>query len=697
MTSVRRAPGFPARRAPGLAGPALLLAAALAAAGARQEEPFDAVALSGELGGLRVAAADPDAALGAIVQLTEVLDRIESLRGPEGSLPEIETELYLRALEYRARAQLTRGAVEPAADDLRLVVLADPTRSLDLTGLTPAVLDLFELQRTQLLAHISVYTEPPGATVLVADRPVGQTPLVGHPVFAGGVRLRVERPGYRAVDEGRRELLPGDILSFEYELERTGPVLPVVTAPAGATVRVGGRVAGVTEGELPDALRPLVPPRFAGESFSAPLDLAVLGAGANEIVLEAPCRRPARFVFHADEVRDYLPRFIRLGPSTGGLRIESDPGGGTVRLDGEDRGVTPLSFSAMCSGPHDVEIRHAVGRCSRSVTVARGQRTAVSCVVRPAVIVEPAGPDRAPEIDRAVRGVLESHEGFFFLPDGDDGNGVQVRIRVEVPEPGRGPSRIGLLAAGSSKPDYVVFDRFDPEGAAEALEGLLEAPERRRPWTGFTATVRRIREPVDGRRRILEVIALHPGGPAELAGVELGDEVREVGGAPVHDELGLRQAVSLAGGASTLDVLVRREGADRLLHLVLGETPVLPRSGAARCNRRLVELEAEFARGAADAARRLEAAACWTMLDDPARALRDHLPGLDSAREAGPDAGVGRGTALYLRGAALLALGDRARAVEAFEAAAAVPGAALVSHDGPALAPLARRRAAKAR
>ena len=59
---------------------------------------------------------------------------------------------------------------------------------------------------------------------------------------------------------------------------------------------------------------------------------------------------------------------------------------------------------------------------------------------------------------------------------------------------------------------------------------------------------------------------------------------------------------------------------------------------------------------------------------------------------AGAGAGVGEGTVLYYRALALDALGERARAAQAFEAAAAVPGATLVTHDGPLLAPLASRR-----
>lgn len=666
-----------------------------AGAAALQDAGPDLAELADELGGLRAAASNPDTALGTILRLTDILDGLDGLRDADGGLPAIETELHRRALEYRARAHVTREQTDLAADDLRLLVLADPAHRLEVFGLTPAVLDLFEMQRSALLAHLSVATEPPGATVFVGEQPVGRTPLAGHPVFAGPVRIRIERPGFAPVEEGLRNLLPGDLVILEHELERTGPVLPVVTAPPGATVRVGGRVVGVTAGELPEALRPLVPPRFTGETFSAPLDLAVLVAGPNEITMEAPCRRPSRFVFHADEVRDYLPRFVRLGPSTGGLRVESDPMGGVVILDGEERGVTPLSFSAMCSGPHRVEIRHRVGRCARSFDVIRGSRAAVRCEVLPAILLERSGLGDLPGLEAALGEVLEESLAFHFLVGADEA-GAQARVRVVAPEPGAGPARVEFLVAGSEAPDRAEFDRFSPPSAASALRELLDPPERRRNWIGLTATVRRVAG-TEGEARRLLVTGLHPGGPAALAGVEPGDEVVELGGEAIRDELGLRRAVASGEPGATVDLLVRRAASDRLLRVEVGETPVLPEARGGRCNRRLVALEGELARGNPDPTLRLEAAGCWILLGDPDRAMRDHLAELDSGPTRLFEAGVGRGTLLYQRGVALAALGETLRANEAFEAAAAVPGATLRTHDGPVLAPLAQRHASLAR
>lgn len=652
---------------------------------AQETASADPVVIAGDLRTLRPQTGDPDLAVEAVLALSAILDQLDAARDGDGRLPEIENELFLRALEYRARAHVTRESPEQASDDLRLLILADPTWRLDASGLSPRVLDLFEEQRSELLAYLTVLTEPAGVTVFVEDQPVGATPLTGRPVFAGLLTIRLERPGFTVYTEPRREVLAGEMIAIEHEMERSRPVLSVITSPAGVTVRVGGRVAGVTGGSLPEDLRPLVPPRFARDEFSAPLQLGNLETGANEITLEAPCRTPSRFTFHADEARDYLPRFVRLRPSTGGLRIESEPSGATVVLDGEERGVTPLSFSAMCSGEHEVEIRHPAGRCARSVTVSRGSRTAVSCEVLPVLSMTPGGPESS-AVDGAVRRVLGARDDYFVV-DGGDAPGVQARVRVRLPEPGAGPAQVEFLAAGSGTPDVAPFDRFAPESAGSAAERLLAPPTRRRSWTGMTA-VALTNSGAENGSRGLRVTSVHPAGPAVLAGVEPGDELREVEGRLLSDELGLAELIAGESPDTTIDLVVRREGNERQLRLVLSETPVLPSLSAGKCNRRLVELEADFARGRSDATRQLEAGICWILLGDPERALVRYLAGV----RAGEGAGIGEGTVLYYRALALDALGERARAAQAFEAAAAVPGATLVTHDGPLLAPLASRR-----
>ncbi len=644
--------------------------------------------ISTELPELRQRASDPDLATEAVILLTGILDRLEQEGDePDPRLAAFEAEIFGRALEYRSRAHLGRGDREAAIQDARTLLLLEPGWELDRADLTPAFVDVFEQERVRLVAWIQVDTTPPGATVFVDDTRAGETPLRAYPVVSGSIRVRIERAGFASAEFPRMDVLAGEVVHLERELERRGPVLPIITAPGGVTVRVDGRVAGTTAGALPEDLKPMVPPRFAGEEFSAPLQVGGLRIGAHEITLSAPCRQQSRFTFHADEARDYLPRFVRLRPSTGAMLVESEPSGARVMLDGEHRGATPLTFSALCAGRHEVEIRHAAGRCRRTVNIARDARATVSCEVAPLLRFVTGGTESIPDAEAVVLRVLQSGGDHYLLPsDDDEADAVASEVRV-VAAPGRGEGRVELQAPGSATPDAVSFDRFDPESARPAVERLLRAVTRRTVWAGFSAGVRRIRGPDGVPERVLEVFSVHPEGPAVLAGMEPGDALLEVNGQVVVDEAHLARILGEQAPNGMLDIVVERETTARSLRIVLTEAPILPSAADHRCNRRLVDLLARQAAGTDDPVSKLETGICRLLLGDPEAALAEGLAG--SGRPGDTDALAG--VRHYYRGLALAALGERDRAVSSFEAALAVPGAYLVSPEGPPLAPLVRR------
>ncbi len=663
--------------------PASVFGAALLQVEFREEELRS---IAAELPELRRRASDADLATDAVIALTGILRRLEPAEVGDSAFGELEAELSGRALEYRARAYLSRGDREEGIQDARTLLLLAPGWEVDRSDLTPAFVDMFEQERVRLVAWIQVETTPPGATVFIGDSRAGETPLVGYPVVSGSMRIRVERAGYRGVEFPRMDVLAGEVVRLEQELLREGPVLPIITAPPGVTVRVDGRVAGTTGGSLPEDLKPMAPPRFAEEDLSAPLDIGGLRVGAQEITLSAPCRQQSRFTFHADEARDYLPRFVRLRPSIGALLVESEPPGGRVLLDGEEQGVTPLTFSALCAGRHQVEIRHPAGRCRETVEVRRDARASVVCRTKPLLRLAPAGPDAISPLEEVARRAVAAAEVGYLLPPEDPGEGSIVSELRVVPGASGGRGVVELTASGASLPDGVPFDRFDPDSVSFAVERILRPVPRRAAWAGFSAGLRRVQE-LDGSSSLaLEVFSVHPEGPAVLAGMEPGDLLLEVDGRPVADEAILARILAEQIPDQPLDVLVRRGDSDRLLRITIATVPILPTASAHRCNRRLVEILADAATGGEDAVRRLEAGICRFLLGDPGAALAEGLG-------APADAGMGalKGARLYYRGLALFELGDREEAIRSLEAAAAVPGAYLISPSGPPLGPLVRR------
>jgi tetratricopeptide (TPR) repeat protein len=184
------------------------------------------------------------------------------------------------------------------------------------------------------------------------------------------------------------------------------------------------------------------------------------------------------------------------------------------------------------------------------------------------------------------------------------------------------------------------------------------------------------------------------GSPAAVAGLQPGDRVEAIDGQPVQQTAEILATVAAKKPGDRLGVHVQGAGGVRTEELVLGETvreiPLFDPD--LLYNRAMVDL-----RGVVDgypgteqaAYARLNLALCAMHFGDFAGA-HDWL---QKAKTELPDRpGLSRGTALYYLGVVLDRLGYDAQAREAYQAAATTE-ATLTDNDGPAVAPLARRRA----
>jgi hypothetical protein len=127
----------------------------------------------------------------------------------------------------------------------------------------------------------------------------------------------------------------GLILAWGLVRSRGTPAV-ILSDPSGAEVRIGERVLGRT---------PLV------------LDRIPLGAG-REVTLRLTDHRERSVVL--DESGPVLVAQARLESALGPVRIESEPSGAAVILDGEAVGATPLDVPAVrLDVPHrfDLELR----------------------------------------------------------------------------------------------------------------------------------------------------------------------------------------------------------------------------------------------------------------------------------------------------------------------------------------------------
>jgi formylglycine-generating enzyme required for sulfatase activity len=182
---------------------------------------------------------------------------------------------------------------------------------------------------------IDLTSEPPGATVLIDDTIVGETPLYGQEIGAGLRRVRFEHerflPEERSVEiEGF-----GKHASLAVTLAPAWALYSMETDPEGATVAVDGIEKGMT-----------------------PLDLELL-AGRRELVFTRTEYVPLTVELDVEAGQDKTPPVYRLEPAPATLKLSSKPAGATVTAGGVYQGRTPVEISLQAKTSHTIRLSAA--------------------------------------------------------------------------------------------------------------------------------------------------------------------------------------------------------------------------------------------------------------------------------------------------------------------------------------------------
>ena len=206
-------------------------------------------------------------------------------------------------------------------------------------------------------AGIYITTEPKGAEVLIGDVKVGDTdPAFQRADLRPGdtVRVTLEKEEYHPV-RFDVTLRPGIARYEGIELKPAFGALEILSEPAGARVTLGGAEVGVT---------PYTRERVPSGRHLVSLSLD-LHEGVNDEILEVKDGERAS-------------RTFRLDPNFGTLEVASSPSGAMVRIDGTERGVTPLELR-LPPGAYEVVVGKS-GYHGRSyeITLARSQGVAIS-------------------------------------------------------------------------------------------------------------------------------------------------------------------------------------------------------------------------------------------------------------------------------------------------------------------------------
>jgi len=667
----------------------------------------------------------------SIVMFDEAIERLEAQRR-QGALSDAGRELLVSCYEHRGRAYFGIGLQDKAAESFRALVQVRPQHLISKERVSPKVVALFDSVKKELVGFLAVSSRPAGARVSLNGQFLALTDFFPLEVLAGTYTVEIAREGYAS--ETREVTIAAQATeTLQAELVRTTASFFFVTEPAGVEIWIDGQLRGATVGALAPDLQEGV--RAAGldpSRASGRLEITGIAVGSRLVELRRRCYETVRRTLDVPEPSDFEVPPIRLEDSVGSLQLTSDPPGGLIYLDGEPMGQTPREIERVCSGKHRLEVKHPSGKFLQDVVVGRNEVVSLDCPIRPSLaflgtVAEGPGGERVlADADEKLGLQLSKIRTLNFVPANKD---VVARVleadgltqRGLVPGQGTEPDvlrRVGeklaavlevqgfliawlpeerlqrtavlhLLAAGNTVSDTWSVAFSEPTSFIPFTTAVDQKATVFRPWSGLITVDTRLHQGVP-------VLRIVPGSPAAFSGIQPGEVIYAADGAPIAGTAELLRIVETKKPQDKLALQLRGPQGARALDLTLGETPQEVPLNEPRLlyNKVMMDLRQQvqgYPGSEAASFARLNLGICALHFGDFA-AAHEHF--LKARAELPARPGVSRGTAVYYLGLALERLGLVREAADAYKAAAGFADATLFNNDGPALGPLAARRAA---
>lgn len=723
---------------PRVAGAAALLLALMPALAAAQSPPSPAPAdpvqremqAASELLAQAVAEFEGAQQSRSIRMFEEVISRLEGLRRAK-TLPPRGRDLLAQAYELNGRAYYNIGLQEKCADSFRSLVQVQPQYTLTKEKVSPKIVDYFNSVKKALVGYLAVSSTPSGAKVSLNGEPLGLTNFFPMEVLAGEYSVEIVKEGYRS--EGRQvSIAPRATEVLDVPLTRVTASYFFVTEPTDVEIWLDGEQRATATGTLaPDLVEMARSRGIDPARASSRTEVANIGIGTHTVEFRKKCFDPVKFSLEVTEATDYEGAPVRLEESVGSLSLRSDPPGGKIYLDAEYKGVTPMDIEGVCAGRHRLEVKHAAGKFIQEITVPKNEGIRWDCPIRPSlaflgVVAESAAGERLIlEVEeRIVQNLSKINSLNFVLAPREQVERIlgdlKLNRRTLVQKADRDALRaasealsrqlevqgllvavlpeerlqrtavLHLLAGGSIEADRWDVAFSETASYRRFIDAVDQPVELYRPWTGLITVDTRIHE--DG----VPVLRVVPGSPAEQAGVQPGEILYSADGKPVRRTADLLAAVEGKKEKDPLPLLLKGASGSHSADLALARTPqeIPLNKPTLLYNKVMMDLrqQVEGYPGTPDAAfARLNLAICAMHFSDFAGA-HEHL--LKAKDELPNRPGISQGTAFYYLGVALDRLGDyKKEAAEAYRKAATFQDATLFNNDGPAVAPLAARRA----
>jgi PDZ domain/PEGA domain len=658
-------------------------------------------------------------------QAIPMLDRAIMLLEPAAVRDPAVRKSLVSAYEMRARARFGTGNRDGAVSDFRAVLALNPSFTLG-EGVSPRVVALLDEVKSSTVGILELQTTPGDVSVQVDGVAV---PSSGGKVSlaTGAHSIKITRPGYKSAEQPVI-VTAGQVVPLQLTLERVSTVLTVVSSPPDVEVFVNGVSRGRTgSGPVPASLAG-VPAQLGvpASLVSQPLVIGDIPAGTLQVELRRPCYATEHRQLPVEGMSDVMLDPVKLAPAMGALEVDSEPAGATVWIDGEQKGLAPITMESACAGTHTIEFRGASGRAVERVVLEAGGKVSVKGRVRPAFAllsapVTGSTPDPRLAVERAfasstnvvlyappsdaVKAALDKepvNDEWFGLVPGQDPSGSATERRsrtdnlatafesqgiawVKPTRPGSTEMQIALAVPGALQPDVltVVLDQSD---SVQTAISRLDTPlVLSKPSLGLAVI-----DVLDVKGVV--IVDLEAGQPGAQAGLKPGEILESVDGTSVTHaaDLDARLASHQPGEKVTLTVRAAgANGASRQVPVTLTRAAALL-AGTDRfmpSNAIVAVLRSRLA-GATEPEDQ-----AVVQLNLGAALLRaGDAQGARSALEKAslpPGPGVSKGTVEYLLAEAAEAAGDRGAAALAYQSAAQAEGR--LSADGPLVKSLATR------
>ncbi|MBI3449452.1 MAG: PEGA domain-containing protein [Acidobacteria bacterium] len=631
-------------------------------------------------------------------------------------------QIVARAFEGRALGFANQARNQDASADFESLIRFDPGYSVDVKGVSQKVVQTYLAVRKRILGGLSIDGEPIGADVKLDAQAAGVSPITDRDWIAGGYHLVISHQGFDPYEEDVK-IEAGAKLVRKFHLVPNSRSVQIATVPRDVKVVVDGVERGSTFGMAGPAYDDVA--REMGivrSDVSEPLLVEFLKPGEHQVILRKECYEEVLVPINVqiDPANNapvaYKP--LVLSPSRGSVDVQSEPGGAQILLDGKPAGTTPAVLDGICSGKHDLALsREGMGRSMETVDVRNAETAKLRLKLKLslAAIDLRGGSTEGESLLPALKGLSRYNvvgAGAGIPAD------LLDRVRLEVESsPGKGLASQTVKDLLRSLNVELLALRIPSGTPGESPEiqlysGAQPVPDRRRLGAAEGDGLRKLALALDGELpiaaawlgvKLIDVRgAAHPialgvtsGSPAAVSGVLPGDVLTAVGGASMSKSSDLLPVLRKAAPGDELVLTVETSGRAHDVKVKCLATPVLlpMRDASILYNKAIVDLT----QAAAAATDRSRAGFAWmnvgVALMHFARydeAIRDAFKRADLA----DGAGISKGTIRYLTGICFERLGMPAEARAAYLEAAASPSATVESHDGPVLAPSAKRRAA---